>query len=277
VKFRKLAAASVAAATCLLASAGAATAEPAWGPASSAPVHPGVQTRTAGAQCTANFVFYDASNNAYIGQAAHCSGTGASTETNGCLAKSLPNGTAVTVSGASKPGTMVYNSWNAMQAKGEKDPNACAGNDFALIQLDAADVPRTNPSIPFWGGPTGIVDTTTLGETVLSYGNSSLRGGVTTLSPKQGKSLGNAGENGGWTHPVYTASPGIPGDSGSAFINAGGKAFGVLSVLEILPRPASNGVADLSRALTYMRTNATAYSGVQLANGTAAFRGPLVP
>src|SRR4051812_30610204 len=235
-----------------LAAAGTASAAPAWAPAATAPVHPGVQTLTDGAQCTSNFVFYDASNNVYIGQAAHCSGTCGSTETNGWDSGSLPNGTAVDVDGASKPGTMVYNSWLAMQAKGETNADACAGNDFALVKLDPADASKVNPSIPFWGGPTGITDTTTTGETVLSYGNSSLRLGITALSPKQGKSLGNAGENGGWTHPVYTVSPGIPGDSGSAFMNNGGKAFGVLSVLEVLPRPASNGVADLSRALNYM-------------------------
>jgi hypothetical protein len=277
MKARRLAAAAAAALVCAVASAGTAIAEPAWAPAGSATVHPGVQTYTDGAQCTANFVFYDASNNVYIGQAAHCSGTGGSTETNGCDSGSLPNGTAVEVTGASRPGTMVYNSWLAMKAKGETDPDTCAGNDLALVQLDPADASKVNPSIPFWGGPTGITDATATGETVLSYGNSSLRLGVTQLSPKEGKSLGSAGENGGWTHPVYTVSPGIPGDSGSAFINGSGQAFGVLSVLELLPRPASNGVADLSRALAYMHANAAAQSGVQLANGTEPFRGPLLP
>src|SRR6476469_5684492 len=66
-----------------LAIAATASAAPSWAPAASAPVHPGVMTFTDGAQCTANFVFYDASN-VYIGQAAHCSGTGAATDTNGC-------------------------------------------------------------------------------------------------------------------------------------------------------------------------------------------------
>lgn len=52
-----------------------AAAAPAWAPAASAAIHPGVQTFTNGAQCTANFVFYDGTA-VYIGQAAHCSGTG---------------------------------------------------------------------------------------------------------------------------------------------------------------------------------------------------------
>src|SRR4051794_41719817 len=91
----------------LLALAGTASA---WAPAASATIHPGVQTYTDGGQCTANFVFYDASN-VYIGQAAHCSGTDGNTATNGCTAHSLPVGTKVEVGGASQPGTMVYNSW----------------------------------------------------------------------------------------------------------------------------------------------------------------------
>ena len=276
MKIRNLAAASAAAAICLFAGTGSAVAEPAWAPADSATVHPGVMTYTEGAQCTANFVFSDGAGNGYIGQAAHCSGTGGSTETNGCDSGSHPIGTPVEVDGASRPGTLVYNSWLTMQANGENDPDTCQGNDFALVKLDAADVPKTNPTIPFWGGPTGITDTTTTGEKVLSYGNSSLRGGVTALSPKEGASLGNEGSNGGWTHPVYTVTPGIPGDSGSAFINGEGKAFGVLSVLEVLPRPASNGVADLSRAFNYMKAN-SAYSGVTLALGTEDFSGPLLP
>src|ERR1700712_3674134 len=118
--------------------AGAANAS-AWAPAASAPIHPGVQTFTDGAQCTANFIFQDGSNT-YIGQAAHCSSTGASTDTNGCESGSLPLGTPVTIDGATKPGTLVYNSWLAMQANGETDPDTCAYNDLALVRIDPADV-----------------------------------------------------------------------------------------------------------------------------------------
>jgi hypothetical protein len=86
-----------------------------WAPASTAKVHPGVQTFTAGAQCTSNFVFQEGST-VFVGQAAHCSGTGGQTETDGCTSGSLPVGTAVEVTGASKPGILAYNSWLTMQA-----------------------------------------------------------------------------------------------------------------------------------------------------------------
>ena len=200
------------------------------------------------------------------GQAAHCSGTGSATKTDGCNSESLPVGTPVQVGGASKPGTMVYNSWITMQAAGETNPDVCAFNDLALIRLDPADFGKVNPSIPFWGGPNGI--DTTAGENVHSYGNSSLRGGVSQLSPKKGVSLGDNGN--GWSHDVYTATPGIPGDSGSVFLNSAGAALGVLSTVQIAPVAGSNGVGDVNLELNYMRSHSS-FSGVQLALGTQPF------
>ncbi|MBC7374205.1 MAG: serine protease [Frankiales bacterium] len=206
-------------------------------------------TLTAGAQCTANFVFTNGADT-YIGQAAHCSGTGGSTETNGCTAGSLPLGTKVTIDGATQPGTLVYNSWLAMQAVGETDADTCQYNDFALVKIDPADVASVSPKIPVLGGPTGIDrDGVGAGEQVFSYGNSSLRSGISQLSPKQGVSLGT--DSGGWNHPVYTVSPGIPGDSGSAFVNDQGQALGILSTLAIAPLAGSNGVSDLGKSLDY--------------------------
>ena len=236
-----------------------------WAPADSASIHPGVQTYTQGSQCTANFIFTNGAD-VLIGQAAHCSSTSPANQTNGCIAVSRPNGTAVEVDGASRPGTMVYNSWNAMRTAREPDINKCLGNDFALIRLDPADHGKVNPSVPFWGGPVGIGRSGT-GQKVYSYGNSSLRFGVTALSPKVGATTMSA--NGGWTWNLYTASPGIPGDSGSAFLNASGQALGVLSTLEAAPRPVSNNVSDLGNALAYAQSHGM--SGVALVGGTESF------
>ena len=256
-----------------LASAPATEAAPVWAPAATATVHPGVQTFTNGAQCTANFVFTDGTN-VYIGQAAHCSGTGGNTATNGCTSGTLPVGSPVTVTGASRPATMVYNSWATMQARRETDPDTCQYNDLALLRLAPADVAKVNPSIPRWGGPTGINSTgTATGDTVYSYGNSELRGGITQLSPKRGVSLGDDGN--GWTHSVYTVTPGIPGDSGSAFLDAQGRALGVLSTVAIAPLAGSNGVGDISRELAYAQANYS--SAIRLVNGTQPFDGNQLP
>ncbi|MDQ3885555.1 MAG: serine protease, partial [Actinomycetota bacterium] len=108
-----------------------ASAEPSFAPADEATVHPGVITTTeGGGSCTSNFVFTNGTD-VFLGQAAHCAGTGLPTEFNGCMAESVPLGTPVEVEGASQPGTLVYSSWLAMQANGETDTNACMFNDFA--------------------------------------------------------------------------------------------------------------------------------------------------
>ncbi|MFL5908933.1 MAG: serine protease [Solirubrobacterales bacterium] len=240
----------------------------AWAPAGQATVHPGVQVFTDGAQCTSNFVYQDASN-VYLGQAAHCSGTGGATETNGCDSGSLPIGTPVDVDGASHPGVLAYNSWLTMQAKGESDANTCDFNDLALIRLDPADVANVNPSVPSLGGPTGVGAWGGTGSKVYTYGNSELRGGVTALSPKQGIVVQNTG--GGWSHDVYTVTPGIPGDSGSGFMNATGGAIGVLSTVQLAPLAGSNGVGDLPKEIAYMKANASGFSGVNLVPGTEPF------
>jgi len=245
----------------------------AWAPASSATVHPGVMTYTEGGQCTSNFIFEDGSN-VYIGQAAHCSSTGAQTDTNGCTSGSQPLGTPVEVTGASRPGTLVYNSWLTMQAQGETDPDTCQYNDLALVRLDPADVGKVNPSVPGFGGPTGLGSSAAkLGDTVYSYGNSSLRQGITKLSPKQGVVAQSEGN--GWSRTVYTLTPGIPGDSGSGFMDASGKAIGVLSTLQLAPVPASNGVGDLRHELDYLHAH-TSFTGVNLVNGTEPFKPDLV-
>ena len=244
--------------------------KPAFAPASAATVTPGVQTVTGGSQCTANFVFTDAAGAVYLGQSAHCASTSGATETDGCRAGSLPLGTRVQVDGASRPGTMVYSSWLAMQKAKEKDENACAYNDFALIRLDPADIGRTNPSVPVFGGPVALdVDGTSVGEQVVSYGNSSLRFGLSSTSPKRGVSLGDT--FGGWTHTVYTASPGIPGDSGSAVLDGSGRAIGTLSTVALLPYPGSNGVSDLAHQMAYARSHGV--PGLTLVPGTEKFTG----
>jgi hypothetical protein len=249
------------------------TAAGAWAPAGSATIKPGNMTFTDGAQCTSNFIYQDGSN-VYIGQAAHCSGTGGQTETNGCDSGSLPIGTPVEINGASRPGTLVYNSWLTMQARGETDPDTCQYNDLALVKVDPADVGSVNPSVPGFGGPTGLGPSAAgLSDTVYSYGNSSLRQGITKLSPKRG--IIAQSEGNGWSRTVYTVTPGIPGDSGSGFMNDTGKAIGVLSTLQLAPVPASNGVGDLRHELDYMHAHSS-FGGVNLVNGTQPFNPDIV-
>ena len=244
-----------------------------WAAAPVATIHPGVMTFTPVGQCTANFVFFQGSD-VFIGQAAHCAGTGQATDTDGCAAGSLPLGIPVEIEGASRPGTMVYSSWLAMAAAHEQDPAACAYNDFALVKLDPADHGRVNPSLPHWGGPTGISHTPIQPlESMYTIGNSGLRGGLELLQPKLGVSLGT--EYSGWSHQAYSLLPGIPGDSGGPMLDASGRASGVLVTVELAPLVGRNGFTDMSKALAYARSHGM--PGLLLATGTAPFNPAQLP
>jgi hypothetical protein len=246
-----------------------------WAPVDRASITPGVQMFTAGAQCTANFVYTDAAGDVLVGYAAHCAGKGEQTDTDGCSTGSLPLGTRVrfaegaTAASAGSTvghGRLVYSSWLAMHRAGTTDADTCAYNDLALVRVDRADVGKVNPSVPFWGGPVGVSrDGAPAGSQVYTWGQSSLRP-TTTLSPKTGASLGG----GGWTWDVYTATPGIPGDSGSGFLDADGRALGVLSTVAIAPVAGSNGVGDLRRELAFARAHSR-LAGLRLVPGTEPF------
>lgn len=251
--------------------AAAALGEPSWASLDAAAIHPGIQTFTEGAQCTANFVFWAANgtgHDLYVGQAAHCAATGAATDTNGCTADSLPLGTQVDL-GTGHPGVLAYSSWLAMQEAGT-DPAApeCFGNDVALVRIDEADEASVSPEVPFFGGPTGLTDVGALGtgDEVYSFGNSGLRAGIEpVLSWKHGTVVSADG----WVADVYTATPGVPGDSGSGFLTAEGGAWGILSTVAVLPLPLSNQVSGLAPALDY----AAAHGGPSVVLGTAPWAG----
>ena len=242
-----------------------------WAPAARAALHPGVPTETdGGGRCTANFVFTRAGR-VLLGQAAHCAGTGEATDTDGCTSATAPVGTRVVVHGSDgrdRTGTMVYSSWVAMQDDGERDPDACTYNDFALVELDRADAADVNPSVPFFGGPKAVHEgDLRAGAAVLTYGDPATRRGAAASRPKAGTIADTVG--GGFGHEVSTATPGAPGDSGSGYLTARGEAVGVLSTLNLAPLPVTNGVTDLARALRYAADHG--FDGVELEPGTEPF------
>jgi hypothetical protein len=252
----------------------------AWAPVSSAKLGPGVQAYTGDGQCTADFVFVDAAKHVYLGQAAHCAERGESSHGDGCHTASRPPGTQVTFNrgGFSDKtgsvvgsGTLAYSSWLTMQQRHETNKTICTYNDFALVKIDSQYADDVNPTMPYWGGPDGLNRTSMVAdERIYGYGNSSLRGGDTQLSPQTGWADGDERAAQGWSHQYHSPKPGLPGDSGSAFLDARGRAVGTLSTLG-LSVPIVNATGDLYRELAYAR----AYSGIdglQLVLGTKHFR-----
>lgn len=257
-----------------------ANAAPRWAPASKATIHPGVETMTGPRRCIVNFVFYD-SRHVYVGQAAHCSGGQRwGTTTYGGTRR-------VRIEGATRPGRIVYNSWDTMAYVGEQSADARYANDFALVQLDDADVSMVNPSMPVLGGPTGAGGRSSLGARVYSYANSGSSVGVT--SPKVGIDEGidevavpgdlrselGWRARGPWMHGIQwvpawewnTAGRDVFG----GVLDARGRALGVASSWAY---DLSNGVTDLSKALAYMKAK-TNLDGVRLAKGTEPFAAAL--
>jgi hypothetical protein len=244
-----------------------------WAPVRTATIHPGVMTITAGGQCTANFVYFQGSE-VYLGQAAHCAATSGDTVTNGCVARSRPLGTPVEIQGATRPGTLVYSSWLAMRAAHETDPATCAFNDLALVRIDPADRGRVNPTIPFWGGPTGLAPSALPAlRSVYSFGNSSLRLGIGLLQPRSGLSVGD--QFGPWAHLTYLVLPGIPGDSGSPLLDGRGRALGILSTIEEFPAVGENRSADAALTFRYARSHG--FPHLLLALGTRPFNPNQLP
>lgn len=249
----------------------------AWAPAAGAPIRPGVLTETAGGGlCTSNFVFVSGERT-FLGQAAHCAGTGPDTEIDGCTSGAGPLGSTVTVlgtDGSRRTGRLAYSSWITMQAGGETDPATCAANDFALVELSAADAAAVNPSVPFFGGPTGLaVGDLAPGTEVLGYGSPVARIGRAALTSQIRPKIGVEGRRTGpFAHDVLTLRPGVPGDSGAGYLTADGRAFGLLTTLTVdgSGDGTSDGITDLAAALAYADTNG-GLGEIELVLGTEPF------
>lgn len=228
-----------------------ADARPAVAPGPSS-IGPGTVTETAGAGlCTAGFVA-TAGDRTFLAQAAHCGGTGDETQTDGCTSATVPLGTPVTVRGADRTvtGTLAWSSWHTMQARGETDPDTCAYNDFALVELPAGAEASVGAAVPFFGGPTQVRDTPLQpGTPVFGLANPPGADGTRTVAARAGAVAGAVG--GGWGHAVHTMEPGVAGESGSPLLDDEGRAVGILSSLSTTADQPSLEYTDLGRALDY--------------------------
>lgn len=225
---------------------------PAWPALEDAKVRPGTQVFYQGSQCTSNFVFTSPDNRTlYLGVAAHCFGPAAEV------------GDPVDIGGGVATGTLAYSSWLVMGSDGgdpttgagavcsvEEDQAVCDSNDFALVRVDAASKPLVHPAMLHFGGPTALAPSPEVreGDKVLTYGHSDLRFGLDVTNWHEGYVLLGPDP---WTTTTYTATPGVPGDSGSGVLLGDGRAFGVLVTVQFAPLAGANGVTSLDLALAY--------------------------
>lgn len=264
--------------TALLVAVPQAEAGPTWAPVATAKIRPGVQMYTGGAQCTSNYVFTDAANNVYVGYAAHCAGKGDSSDINGCTTPSQPLGTPVTfVTGGNffssgttvGRGTLAYSSWVSMQKIKFKGELRCIWNDFALVRVSNADKGKVNPTVPFWGGPRTFGGAPLgPGAKIFTVGNSSLRNG--TAKAKTSTIIQRTG--GGLGYDIKGGA-GIPGDSGSGYMDATGRAIGVLSTISIglqVGGVVTNTIGDIYHEILWARQY-SGIKGLRLVPGTLPF------
>ena len=185
----------------------------AWAPADQATIHPGVQTVHRG-RAVHRQLHLHRGGNTYIGQAAHCAGTGAATDTNGCDAGSLPLGTPVEIDGRQPAGhARLQLVARPCSSTARPTPTPATYNDFALVKIDPADVDKVNPSVPGFGGPTGVGGpSANRRRRVLLRQLLAARRASPSSAPSRARSC-HRGH--GWSRTVYTVTPGIPGDSGS--------------------------------------------------------------
>ncbi len=261
----------------LIAAAFAPTAASAWAPADQATIHPGVQTVHGRRPVHRQLRLPGRLATVYLGQAAHCSGTGGATETNGCDSGTLPLGTPVEIDGAVAAGNarlqLLADDAGERRDRprhlrvqrpraGPDRPGRRRQRQPLGPRLRRPDRPRRQPSA-------------SLGSTVYSYGNSSnCAFGVTKLSPKQGVRRPERRRR-LEPHVVYTLTPGIPGDSGSGFLNEAARRSACSARCRSRRWPAPTASATCSESSPTRDANG-GFPALQLVPGTEPFNADLL-
>lgn len=122
------------------------------------------------------------------------------------------------------------------------------GHDFGIVEIPAELTDAVNPSLPQWGGPTGVSnDAVPQGEPVHQYGAGVGNGEVYPTMGSSGVSQGDRGSSESWVATIRAS----PGDSGSPLVSstapttvpAGEDAAGILTHLVLSSDPFGNGTA----------------------------------
>lgn len=248
---------------------GPATAAPVSGSVTTAPGHigPGTQMVTAGRVCTANFVFRDGTNRVFVGYAASCATRTAVTGANTCSARSLPAGTTVRFADRGRTvgyGELRYSSLRAMRRAGVTDAATCAANDFALVLVRGAARRKVVPTMPYWGGPSGLGSLPSVGTTVFGLSRAST---AARMLPRAGAVT----VGGVRSITVSTPLPSTRAARGSGFLDGAGRAVGILTTSTA---SGENTVVSLARAVSYARSHGV--TGLRVVRGRDAFTGSAI-
>lgn len=178
--------------------------------------------------CTLAFIVHDAAGAPYALTAGHC----------------LAEGQPVSLYGDGVVGTVVASR------------NDGLGEDFALVRVHADKAHLVDPTMIGWGGPVGVQDGTVRGD-VLHYGwgtatwptdDTRCRRGTASVMHEDERSF------------AFVAAA-LWGDSGSAVIDADGRALGILTHVSTDP---TGGATVLGTRVTYALAELEAMTGLEL-------------
>ena len=234
-----------------------------WAPAASASIHPGVIVSIARVECAAGFVLAQR-HQVYVAVPASCSGVSGGNPTDGCSEAQVPLGfNKVQIDGARHYGTLVYSSFVRMESTDRGGPNMCANNSLSLVQLDRRDIPRTNPSIPVAGGPTGVSTAQPAMPDQL----------LVLLDGAPANAQATTTTAGGWAHGMYVDGEVNNLSVGSPALDSDGKALGMVSYVPAQGGPGETTVTDLGRELRALR-HTPGFHHVHLVTGTQDYAPP---
>jgi hypothetical protein len=230
-------------------------------------IGPGTQLVTAGRTCTANFVFRDARHRVFVGYAASCATRTATSGPSTCTARPLPLGTRVRFADHGRTlgyGELRYSSLRALRRAGITDAATCANNDFALVEVRGSARRRVDPTVPYWGGPSGLGALPAIGSTV--FGLARPTAGARTIPRAGAVTVAGSG-----AITVTTPLPSTRGARGSGFLDSSGHAVGILTTST---STGENTVVGLAAAVVYARAHGVA--GLRVVHGHDAFSGSAI-
>lgn len=229
--------------------------DPGWPPIDEASIRPGAKLGDYGLRgwnaCTAGFVLADPSNTTlYVASAAHCFGD-------------VEIGAEIPLAGIEDAGTLAYCSWGTI-AHGSRSAcpasealvlNRSRDNDFALVRVADEHRGEVHPAMFGFEGPAGLDREASVGEKVLTYGNTPLRDDGRSdvpdvLDPREGYVEGQ----GEWTTRFHLVGHTLGGDSGSPVRTPEG-ALGLLIRTGGPESPAAVHATNLGPAIDYANEN----------------------
>lgn len=178
-------------------------------------VHPGSSVSFGDETCEVGALMHEG-RKVYAAIPASCGGIDLGKKQDGCAEAETPVGVPVKLGGASRHGTLVYNSFTEMQLHGQTKSAPCWSNDLALVQLSGKDAGRASGRIPGLHAPSRIA-------------SAGLAAGAAITIGSHPATVGAASYH-GWAHAATTSASFATSDVGAPVVH-GSHLIGMLTVI----------------------------------------------